>query len=101
MKKPDRDDKKRADIKERLCHSLDIQPDIFPFGTLIELRGRNLVTVRGAGAVSVYTDTQIRLACKDADICILGERLCCTSYRKGTAVIDGRILSVSFEEVQK
>ena len=88
----------KADIKERLCHALDISPDIFPNGTLIEIRGRNSVTVSGAGGVTVYTDTEIRFAIRGGEIRILGQRLCCASYHKGCAVVDGLIGSVSFEE---
>ena len=101
MKNTSAENNKKADIKERLCHSLDIQPDIFPFGTLIEMRGRNSVTVRGGGSVSDYTDTHIRIKGRGADICIEGERLCCTSYCRGAATIDGKIRSVSFSEVDK
>lgn len=93
--------KEKASIKERLCHSLDIQPDIFPRQTFIELRGRNSVTVRGCGRVKVYTDTEIKLSSAEGLVCIKGRRLCCTAYHKGAAVIDGFICSVSFEEVEQ
>ncbi len=101
MKSKGKDGNKKADIKERLCHSLDIQPDVFPYGTLIELRGRNAVCVRGAGSVSLYTDTEIRFVSREGEICVRGERLFCSAYRRGVATVDGKILSVSFEEVKK
>ena len=93
--------KQRASIKERLCHSLDIQPDVFPRQSFIEIRGRNSVTVRGCGRVKVYTDTEIKLTVGGGIVCIRGRRLCCTAYHRGAAVIDGEIQSVSFEEAGK
>ena len=90
--------KDKADLKERLCHSLDIQPDIFPRQTFVELRGRNSLTVKGCGRVSKYTETEIRLYCCEGELCITGQRLCCTAYHKGAAVIDGYISSVRFED---
>ena len=92
---------KRANIRERLCHSLDIQPDIFAGGTLIEIRGRNSVTVRGGGCITAYTDREIRIMSSRAEIRICGERLCCSAYCRSQAVIDGSICSISFEEVKR
>ncbi len=91
--------KEKACFRERMCRSLDIQPDVFAGGTLIELRDRNSVTLRGCGRVTVYTDTEIRFCARECEVCIRGQRLCCSSYCKGTAVVDGCIYSVSFEEV--
>ena len=93
--------KDKADFKERLCHSLDIQPDIFPRQTFVELRGRNSLTVKGCGRVSKYTETEIRLLCADGELCVKGRRLCCTAYHKGAAVIDGYVCGVWFEGGQE
>jgi len=101
MKNKGKEVNEKQTVKERLCRSLDIQPDIFPYGTLIELRGKESVCVRGAGSVSFYTDTEIRFVIRDGEICVRGERLFCSAYRRGVATVDGKILSVSFEEVQK
>ncbi len=101
MKNKGKENNGKASFKERLCHSLDIQPDIFPGETHIELRGRSSVCVKGAGRVSVYTDTEIRIEGRAADICVRGERLTCSAYRRGYAEIDGRIESVSFWEDRK
>ncbi len=101
MKNKRTDQKSGADIKERLCRYFDIQPDVFPNETLVEICGRNRVSIKGAGRVRVYTDKEIRLLCRHGELCVLGERLSCSAYRRGAAVIDGKIISVSFEEVKK
>ncbi len=88
----------RVDLRERLCHTLDISPDIFPGGTLIEMRGRNSVTLRGFGRVTHYSDSEISLACRDGELCIYGKRLCCSCYRRGCATVDGRIECVKWKE---
>lgn len=96
MGKRDRGD--RSDMRERLCHALDIQPDIFPGESFVEIRGRNSVTVKGSGRVLTYTDTLIRFALCKGVLRIEGRRLCCSSYHSGAAVVDGRISLVCFEE---
>ncbi len=90
--------KDRVGIRERLCHSLDIQPDVFPGECFIELRGRNSVTVKGGGRVLTYTDSTVRFALRHGALRIDGKRLCCSSYHRGAAVVDGLISSVIFEE---
>ena len=87
----------RAGFKERLCHALDIQPDIFPRGTLVEIRGRNSVTVKGGGRITLYTEEEIRLVLSDGELCVRGKRLCCSAYCRGATVIDGYVSSVGFE----
>ncbi len=85
-------------LRERLCHSFDIFPDVFPRGTHIELRGRCSLTLHGCGIIKVYDSEKVCFSSSDGDICISGRRLCCSSYRRGVAVVDGQIDSVSFGE---
>ena len=88
----------QASLRERLCHTLDIQPEVFPRESFIEIRGRSCITVKGGDRVLTYTDSEIRISlCKGA-VRILGKRLCCTAYHQGAAVVDGYITSVEFEE---
>ncbi len=87
----------RAGFKERLCHTLDIQPDIFPRGTFVEIRGRNSVTVKGGGRITLYTEEEIRLVLGEGELCVRGKRLCCSAYCRGATVIDGYVSSVDFE----
>ena len=88
----------RISLREKLCHALDIQPDKFPGGTLVEIRGKNSVTVKGGGSITLYTEEEIRLSAKGGEICVRGRRLCCSAYCRGTTVIDGYITSVELEE---
>ena len=96
MRKRERQD--RADMRERLCHALDIQPDIFPGGSFVEIRGRNSVTVKGSCRVLTYTDCLIRFSLGKGVLRIEGRRLCCSAYHCGAAVVDGHISLVCFEE---
>lgn len=93
-----RDKRDRATVKERLCHALDVQPDVFPRESFVEIRGRGYVAVRGSGRVLTYTDKLIRLTLAEGVLRIEGDRLCCSAYHYGAAVVDGRITSVCFEE---
>ena len=85
-------------MRERLCHALDIKPDIFLGETLIELRGRNSLTVQGGGGITVYGESEIRFKLRRGELSVKGERLACASFERGAAVVDGNIFSVSFEE---
>ena len=87
-------------MRERLCHAFDIKPDIFLGETLIELRGRNSLTVRGGGGITEYGDREIRFKLREGELSVKGERLSCASFEKGAAVLDGNIFSVSFEEAK-
>ena len=88
-------------FSERLCKALDIQPDILPNGTLIELRGRSSVTLRGCGSVLCYTDTQVSFCSRFGKVCVSGHGLCCSSYKRGTATVEGVIEGVFFEREGK
>ena len=96
MKKTGNKDK--VSVRERLCHALDVQPDVFLLESLVEIRGKNCVAVSGSGRVLTYTDKVIRLTLAKGVLRIEGERLCCTSYHYGAAVVDGLISCVCFEE---
>ncbi len=86
-------------FKEKLCRRLDIQPDVFLGESMIEIRGKNSVCVRGGCYILVYRPEEIVLAFKDHNVAIRGERLICTSYNAGAVIVDGHIGGVSFEEV--
>ena len=94
---PKQKNKERVSLSERLSKALDISPDVFPSTPLIELRGKNSLTVSGAGGVTLYTDSEIRFALHNGELCICGKRLCCTSYHRYSATVDGLIYSVSFK----
>lgn len=87
-----------ATWREKLSVALDIPSDIFPGGTSVEIRGRESVTVNGGGAIDLYTDTEVRIACGDTETVIFGKRLCCRAFRRGRVTVTGRIDSLHFEE---
>ena len=91
----------RAPLRERMSHALDIPPDAFLHQPHIDIRGRNCVTVKGCGKVTVYTDSEIRLSMACGEVSVRGKRLCCCAYKRGEAIIDGHVYSVSFEEGEK
>ncbi len=85
-------------FSERICRALDIEPDVLPHSSLVEIRGRSAVTVNGGGKIIDYTDSEIRLALKKGAIAIRGKRLVCASFCVGKVRVEGRIESVSFED---
>ena len=88
----------KESLRERLCRGLDIVPDLLPGAGLIEIRGRNAMTVSGCGRILHYTPEEIRIRLKEGILSICGKRLSCTSYHAGAVGIDGYICRVSFEE---
>ena len=86
----------RGDLRERLSRALDIPPDLFPGGSLVEIRGQNALCVRGSGRILYYTEEEIRVALRYAVLSVRGRRLVCTAYCQGALGIDGLIESVSF-----
>ena len=89
---------KKAGWRERVNRALDIPPDLWPHGTLIEIRGRESMTVRGGGKILVYTPERICLALGEGVLSVCGRRLFCTSYCVGAIGIDGQIDDVRFAE---
>ena len=92
-------DNEKPTFKEKLCRRLDIQPDVFLGESMIEIRGKNSVCVRGGCYILVYRPDEIVLALRDYNIAIRGRRLICTSYNAGAVIVDGLVGSISFEEV--
>lgn len=93
---PQKNEKERISLSEKLNRHLDITPDVLPYGSLIELRGRNSLSVTGCGKILAYTPEQIRVALKKDELLVSGKRLLCTSFRKGEIGIDGVIDSIGF-----
>lgn len=88
----------RLGFPERICRALDIEPDVLPRASLIEIRGRSAVTVSGGGKILDYTDGEIRIALKKGAVVIRGKRLVCASFCAGKVRIEGRIEGVDFED---
>lgn len=85
-------------MRERLCKSLDIPPDLFFGQSLLELRGRESMSIKGCGRILLYTPEEIRIALKKGCLRVCGKRLVCTSYHAGAVGIDGAIETIAFEE---
>ena len=88
-----------AGWRERWCQRLDVPPDLLPGAGLVEIRGREAVSIKGCGKILVYTPEEIRVALAKGSLIVTGKRLVCTSYYAGAIGIDGHICCVSFEEV--
>ena len=98
MSKEQKGNHERESLSEKITKRLDIAPDILPGGSLVAIRGRNSVNVCGSTGITLYTPDKIRLSLKSGALCIYGLRLVCTSYNAEELRIDGKIISVSFEE---
>ncbi|MBQ8345562.1 MAG: YabP/YqfC family sporulation protein [Clostridia bacterium] len=87
----------KPSLRERMCRNMGLSPDLLPGGTLLELRDRHLLTLRGGGKILLYSPTEVRIALPHGCLCIFGERLLCTSYYLGAVSVEGTICQVSFE----
>lgn len=92
--------KQRRCLRERLCRSLDLSPDLLPGGCMIELRDRHLLTLRGGGKILRYTPEEVCVALRQGRLSVRGRRLCCISYYVGAVGIEGEIDSLTFEDTE-
>lgn len=88
----------KRNFRQKLCASLDIEPDVLPHGSLVEIRGRERVRISGCGRILNYTQEQIRVALHKGAVCVSGEELLCSSFCRGELSVEGRIDGVCFEE---
>lgn len=91
--------KERAGVRERVCKALDIVPDTLPGSGTVEIRGRHSVSISEGGKILAYTPERVSVAAFGGQVSVLGKRLVCTSYCRGSVRIDGYVCSVVFEEV--
>ena len=84
--------------RERMSRALDMPPDLIGQGSLVEIRGRGMMTVRGNGKIFVYTPDEISVALCDGVLTVHGRRLVCTSYYVGAIGIEGKIDEVIFDD---
>ena len=83
-------------FRERVSRALDLPPDLLPGGSLLEIRGRGEMTLRGGGKILLYTPEEICVALADGVLSVKGRCLVCTSYYVGALGIEGRIDEVVF-----
>lgn len=99
MKRKTKKNAERADLRERLCHALDIVPDTLGGAGTVEIRGRNYVNIKEGGRILLYTPEKITVDSPAGAVTVEGRRLVCTSYTTGAVTVDGFVERVSFEEV--
>lgn len=90
--------RKKETLKEKLCRTLDLCPDVFGKESYVEIRGRGSMTVSGCRRILQYTPKQICLSLERGRLSVEGENLICTSYFSGSVGIDGHLIGVRFEE---
>ena len=91
----------RVGMRERLCRSLDLAPDLLPGGSVIEVRDRHLLTLHGGGKILRYTPEEVCVAVRKGYLSVKGRRLFCNSYHIGAVCIEGEIDSLSFERAEE
>ena len=93
-----RNRREKGSFRERALRALDIPPDCFSGGYLLEVRDRYSVTVSGCLGILVYTPERIVLSLRDSHLRLEGEGLSCASYRDGMVRIEGRMHQIGWEE---
>ena len=88
----------KRNVRQRLCATLDISPDVLPHGSLVQIRDRGYVEVTGCGKILRYTREEICVKLHRGALTVRGEGLLCSSFCRGELGIEGKILGVSFEE---
>ena len=86
----------RGGLCERISRALDVPPDLLPGGSLVEIRGRYAMTVRGSGKILVYTPEELCMELGRGVLSIKGRRLVCTSYHPGALGVEGQIDEIVF-----
>ena len=90
----------REGWRERVSRVLDVPPDLLPGGSLLEIRGRQAITVRGSGKILRYTPEEVCVELGRTVLSVKGRRLVCTSYYLGALGIEGRIDEVTFGDAK-
>lgn len=96
MKDKKNEARERASWRERVSRALDVPPDLLPGGSLMEIRGREAMTVRGSGKILVYTPEEVCVELGRGVLSVKGRRLVCISYYLGALGIEGQIDEVVF-----
>ena len=89
-------EKEKLGVMARVSRALDIPPDILSRECVIEIRGREMITVHGCERILLYLPKEIRLMTARGELSIRGEGLTCASYSAGSIGIEGRIDKASF-----
>lgn len=96
MKNKERAGTKERTIKDKIRKGLELD-DVLCASDMLEVRGRETLTVRGCRKILLYTAQEIRLRLCEYVLVIKGEGLYCASYYAGAVRVDGEISSLEFE----
>ena len=89
---------RKKELFARISRRLDIPREALPGGFGMSLAGQRELTVRGCRRILSYGAECIRLSLGKTAVAICGESLLCTVFEAGSVTVEGRILSISFEE---
>ena len=67
----------------------------------VVLCGDREAVVYGCRRILLYTTEEIRFLIRKRCVCVLGEELVCSSFSGGTVTVEGRILSIRYEDVEE
>ena len=88
----------KRELFSTIGRRLDIPREALPCGFGIILSGQSSMTVRGCRRILTYGREQIRLSLGKTVLAVGGERLLCTAFESGCVTVEGKILTVAFEE---
>ena len=89
-------DREKGGVLARVSRALDIAPDVLARECVVELRGRELISVHGAERILVYLPSEIRVQTPRGVLSIVGERLTFISYGSGSVGIQGVVDKLEF-----
>lgn len=67
----------------------------------ITLEGHRRVVVYGCRRILIYSPTEIRLMLAKEELCVLGERLYCSSFSADCVTVDGIIGGVLYGKLRR
>ncbi len=89
-------EKEKGGVLARVSRALDIAPDVLSRECVVELRGRELITVHGAERILIYLPSEIRILTPRGVLSIEGAGLTFISYTTGSVGIKGRVDRMEF-----
>lgn len=89
-------DREKNGVLARLSRALDIAPDVLSRECVVELRGRELISVHGVERILLYLPNEIRILTPRGVLSIAGAGLTFISYTTGSVGIEGRVDKIEF-----
>lgn len=87
--------KKVGDLKERLVGRYGTRP-IGKGKERVVMEGGRRAKIYGCRKILVYSPTEIRLSLAKEELCVIGERLFCSSFSAGTVTVEGLVGGVFY-----